>query len=264
MSSRTARRRITRIRLPDAAAATTGPLPTSATAPICSRPRNRWDQGRRPGGHADHAHAGRRHRPRGGLPVQRRHHQGRHDLAEIRLCDGTTCGHAGHDGLGNIVDVRLAPPAAARPVPAAQLLVHQRLRCVREGEYRRASRSAKLEFERGPGHHLARQTGSRCRTCSGTPSGCSRARAGCTRPGCSGRMASCCACAKTSAGTTPSTRSWAGRCGRTAAAARVRAAGQRPRLVRAGAEGGAGRVPGARRRVRAVVAGGRAGRRRPA
>lgn len=30
------------------------------------------------------------------------------DVAGIRLCDGTTCGHAGHDGLGNIVDVTLA------------------------------------------------------------------------------------------------------------------------------------------------------------
>jgi len=36
-------------------------------------------------------------------------------IAEIKLCDGTTCGHAGHDGLGNIVDIRLADgPAAGR------------------------------------------------------------------------------------------------------------------------------------------------------
>ena len=31
------------------------------------------------------------------------------DLAEIKLCDGTACGHAGHDGMGGIVDVTLAP-----------------------------------------------------------------------------------------------------------------------------------------------------------
>ncbi len=39
------------------------------------------------------------------------------DLAGIRLCDGTACGHAGHDGLGNIVDVTLAPGHAAGPAP---------------------------------------------------------------------------------------------------------------------------------------------------
>jgi FdhD protein len=31
------------------------------------------------------------------------------DLAGIRLCDGTTCGHGGHEGMGNIADVTLAP-----------------------------------------------------------------------------------------------------------------------------------------------------------
>jgi FdhD protein len=30
------------------------------------------------------------------------------DIAEIRLCDGTSCGHGDHDGLGNIADVTLA------------------------------------------------------------------------------------------------------------------------------------------------------------
>src|SRR5258708_28492460 len=32
----------------------------------------------------------------------------RDDIAEIRLCDGTSCGHGGHDGMGNIADVLLA------------------------------------------------------------------------------------------------------------------------------------------------------------
>ena len=31
------------------------------------------------------------------------------DIARMKVCDGTTCGHADHDGLGNIVDVTLAP-----------------------------------------------------------------------------------------------------------------------------------------------------------
>jgi len=37
------------------------------------------------------------------------------DLAEIRVCDGTACGHAGHDGLGNIADVRLAEGGGPAP-----------------------------------------------------------------------------------------------------------------------------------------------------
>ena len=31
------------------------------------------------------------------------------DIAEIKVCDGTSCGHSDHDGLGNIADVSLAP-----------------------------------------------------------------------------------------------------------------------------------------------------------
>jgi FdhD protein len=34
------------------------------------------------------------------------------DIAMIRLCDGTSCGHAGHEGTGNIVDVDLRPGLA--------------------------------------------------------------------------------------------------------------------------------------------------------
>jgi FdhD protein len=41
------------------------------------------------------------------------------ELAGIRLCDGASCGHGDHDGLGNIADVTLAggvavPPGARR------------------------------------------------------------------------------------------------------------------------------------------------------
>ena len=37
------------------------------------------------------------------------------DIASIKLCDGTSCGHADHDGLGNIVDVTLAPGVLVTP-----------------------------------------------------------------------------------------------------------------------------------------------------
>jgi len=37
------------------------------------------------------------------------------DIAGIRLCDGTACGHQDHDGLGNIADVTLADGVAVPP-----------------------------------------------------------------------------------------------------------------------------------------------------
>lgn len=37
------------------------------------------------------------------------------DIAEIKLCDGTTCGHADHDELGNVADVTLAAGATVTP-----------------------------------------------------------------------------------------------------------------------------------------------------
>ena len=37
------------------------------------------------------------------------------DIAEIKLCDGTACGHADHDGMGNIADVTLAPGVIVAP-----------------------------------------------------------------------------------------------------------------------------------------------------
>ena len=33
----------------------------------------------------------------------------RDDITGIRLCERTSCGHGGHDGMGNIADVLLAP-----------------------------------------------------------------------------------------------------------------------------------------------------------
>ena len=37
------------------------------------------------------------------------------DIAEIKLCDGTACGHADHDGMGNIADVTLATGVIVTP-----------------------------------------------------------------------------------------------------------------------------------------------------
>jgi FdhD protein len=37
------------------------------------------------------------------------------DIADIKLCDGTACGHGDHDGLGNIADVTLAAGVTVLP-----------------------------------------------------------------------------------------------------------------------------------------------------
>jgi FdhD protein len=37
------------------------------------------------------------------------------EIAGMRVCDGTICGHSEHDGLGNIVDVALAPGVTVPP-----------------------------------------------------------------------------------------------------------------------------------------------------
>ena len=37
------------------------------------------------------------------------------DITEIKLCDGTACGHGDHDGLGNIADVTLAAGVTVAP-----------------------------------------------------------------------------------------------------------------------------------------------------
>ena len=37
------------------------------------------------------------------------------DIAEIKLCDGTACGHSDHSGMGNIADVTLAAGVAVTP-----------------------------------------------------------------------------------------------------------------------------------------------------
>ena len=37
------------------------------------------------------------------------------DIAEIKLCDGTACGHDDHNGMGNIAAVTLALGVSVAP-----------------------------------------------------------------------------------------------------------------------------------------------------
>jgi FdhD/NarQ family len=66
----------------------------------------------------------------------------RDDIAEIRLCDGTSCGHGGHDGMGNIADVLLAPGVEVGFECPAQLHDDQRVRCLRQNQHRGHLRAA--------------------------------------------------------------------------------------------------------------------------
>jgi FdhD protein len=45
------------------------------------------------------------------------------DIVSIALCDGTSCGHAGHDGIGNIAEVQLRPGMSAALVPRRNFLI---------------------------------------------------------------------------------------------------------------------------------------------
>ena len=58
----------------------------------------------------------------------------RDDIAEIRLCDGTSCGHGGHDGMGNIADVRLAPGVEVGS-GARRNFMTTSVRCLRQNQH---------------------------------------------------------------------------------------------------------------------------------
>jgi FdhD protein len=112
VSDRTARRRVTRIRFPRDGAAELPPLVSeradllAAEEPLGIRIAGQAVNltMRTPGDDLDLA---------AGFLFSEGIVTRQDQIAEIKLCDGTTCGHAGHDGLGNIVDIRLADGQAA-------------------------------------------------------------------------------------------------------------------------------------------------------
>ena len=118
MSGRTARRRILRIRLPDppggASAGLAAPHVSersdllAAEEPLGIRVAGEalTMTMRTPGDDLDLA---------AGFLVSEGIVRSPGDIRAIRLCDGTSCGHAGHDGTGNIVDVELRPGLAITP-----------------------------------------------------------------------------------------------------------------------------------------------------
>ena len=121
MSGRTARRRVLRIRLPDPPDGA-----AAATASLAAPHMSEWSDllaaeeplgirvagealtmtMRTPGDDLDLA---------AGFLVSEGIVRSPGDIATIMLCDGTSCGHAGHDGTGNIVDVELRPGLAVAP-----------------------------------------------------------------------------------------------------------------------------------------------------
>ena len=70
--------------------------------------------------------------------------RGRDDIAAMKVCDGTTCGHLDHrdDEIGNIVDIALAPGVEVTPAARRELHDHVGLRGVRQDLDRRHLRAA--------------------------------------------------------------------------------------------------------------------------
>jgi FdhD protein len=99
VSERTTRRRVTRIRLPDDVSERADLL--AAEEPLGIRIAGQAVNltMRTPGDDIDLA---------AGFLFTEGIVTGSAEITEIKLCDGTACGHAGHEGLGNIVDIRLA------------------------------------------------------------------------------------------------------------------------------------------------------------
>lgn len=111
MSGRTARRRVLRITLPDGARA--GNSASRADFLAAEEPLGIRVDGtaltmtmRTPGDDLELA---------AGFLVSEAIVRSRDEIAEIKLCDGTTCGHADHAELGNIADVTLAAGVTVAP-----------------------------------------------------------------------------------------------------------------------------------------------------
>jgi FdhD protein len=107
MTGRTARRRVQRISLPGAAAASRADL-LAAEEPLGIRVGGEAVTltMRTPGDDIDLA---------AGFLVSEGVVRSAGDIAEIRICSGERCGHGDHDGAGNIADVTLRPGLAVSP-----------------------------------------------------------------------------------------------------------------------------------------------------
>jgi FdhD protein len=117
VSGRTARRRVVRVTVPAADAGAAGRVTASARADLLAgeEPLGIRVDGaaltmtmRTPGDDVELA---------AGFLVGEAIVRGRDDIAAMKVCDGTTCGHLDHtdDEIGNIVDIALAPGVAVAP-----------------------------------------------------------------------------------------------------------------------------------------------------
>jgi FdhD/NarQ family len=181
VSGRTVRRRVMRITLPDEAEQSAA-APTRADMLVAEEPLGIRVNGtaltitmRSPGDDLELA---------AGFLVSEAVIRSPADIAEIKLCDGTSCGHAGHDELGNIAEVTLA--AGVELAPGARRNFMTTGACGVCG--RRASPTypfCRMRCWRGLscGSHL--RCWPRSPVGCGARSACSRAPAACTPPGCS-------------------------------------------------------------------------------
>jgi FdhD protein len=136
----------------------------------------------------------------------------REEIAEIKLCDGVTCGHGDHSEaeLGNIADVRLAPGVTVAPGARRNFMTTSAC-----GVCGKTSIEDICVLPASP--LAADQTRFAPALLASLPDRLQDAQrvfssTGCTPPGCSTPPDRCSRCARTWAGTTPSTRSSAGRC----------------------------------------------------
>ena len=81
------------------------------------------------------------------------------DIAEIKLCDGTACGHADHDGMGNIAEVTLAAGVELAPGARRNFMTTSACGDLRQGEHRRHLRTAARAAGRGHGALRAGRAG---------------------------------------------------------------------------------------------------------
>jgi FdhD protein len=106
MSGRTARRRVLRITLPDQAAERADLLAAEEPLGIRIAGQAVTLTMRTPGDDIDLA---------AGFLVSEGVVRAASDIRQIKICNADNCGHAGHDGAGNIADVSLSPDVAVPP-----------------------------------------------------------------------------------------------------------------------------------------------------
>jgi FdhD protein len=106
------------------------------------------------------------------------------DIAEIKLCDGTSCGHAGHDDMGNIADVTLAEGVTVGPGARRNFVTTSACGVCGKASIADICVLPHAALASDPARFAAEMLATLPDRLV-RPSGCSREPAACTPPGCS-------------------------------------------------------------------------------